>query len=139
MHVADSSVLVYGFDTAAPEHEQCRARLAAWTSLPTPWYPTWGIVYEFLRTPRRYDAGWSFVDALLSAPPTSILVAGDRNRSVLAQSLAEVPSTRGNRVHDLQAAAPRQVVEARTLPPPPDGSAAGVLPPSGGDTPLSQR
>jgi len=49
MFVVDTNVLVYGADRDAPEHARCRERLESFRAQTTPWYLTWGIVYEFLR------------------------------------------------------------------------------------------
>jgi predicted nucleic acid-binding protein len=44
--VVDTNVLVYAADRSATEHARCRELLFDWRAQATPWYLTWGIVYE---------------------------------------------------------------------------------------------
>lgn len=113
MFVADTNVLVYAASTASPEHERCRARLDVWCMQASPWYVTWGILYEFLRvtTHRRVfrlplgaAAAWEFVQALLASPGLQVLTHTDRHAAVAAQTLAEVPALHGNLLHDAHTA-----------------------------------
>jgi predicted nucleic acid-binding protein len=48
--VVDTNVLVYAADRSATEHARCRELLVDWRAQATPWYLTWGIVYEFAGT-----------------------------------------------------------------------------------------
>ena len=84
MLVIDTNVLVYAADDAAREQSACRRILEESHRGRTPWYLTWGIVYEFLRVvthprvlrqPREIAEAWSFVTALLASPSNGVLVA----------------------------------------------------------------
>lgn len=114
MVVVDTNVLVYAADRAAPEHEACRDLLTSLRAHPTPWFLTWGIVYEFLRVttharvlrrPLSPAEAWEFVSALLASPSLDLLAATDRHASVLAELVAEVPRLAGNLLHDAHTAA----------------------------------
>jgi uncharacterized protein len=111
--VADTNVLVYAADRDSPDHAQCRALLERWRSEATPWYVTWGIVYEFLRvathprvlrTPWSLSQAWSFLDALSASPNFGVLQETDRHRAVAAEVMVEVPGITGNLVHDAHTA-----------------------------------
>ena len=76
MFVVETNILVYAADCDAPEHEKCRSLLQAWREQSSPWYLTWGIIYEFLRvashpsvcrTPLSGRDAWAFVQAVLAA------------------------------------------------------------------------
>lgn len=107
MFVVDTNVLLYAVDRDAPEHQRCREQLEAWRAQATPWYLTWGIVYEFLRVtthrvfPRPLSSveAWDFVDALLESPPVEVLTETPQHRRVLAEVVADADPT-GNRFHD---------------------------------------
>lgn len=114
MFVVDTNVLVYSANVDAPEHEQCRSQLERWTRQQTPWYLTWGIVYEFLRVathPRAFRApliaasAWEFIDSILAAPAPRVLLATGRHSSVLAEIVQETPHLSGNVFHDAETAA----------------------------------
>ena len=49
MFVVDTNILIYAADRDSPEHARCRELLDGWRSQATPWYVSWGILYEFLR------------------------------------------------------------------------------------------
>lgn len=114
MFVVDTNVLVYAADQDAPAHDRCRELLVEWRAQPTPWYLTWGIVYEFLRVithPRVFRrpwsarAAWRFVDALLAAPSLGMLVETERHAAALAALVEDVPQLTGNLWHDAHTAA----------------------------------
>jgi len=107
--VVDTNVLVYAADRTAPEHERCRARLEEWRRRRSPWFVTWGILYEFLRVtthPRVFRTPWSaeqagaFVEALLASPGLVVLREGEAHAHVLAELIAGTPAMRGNLLHD---------------------------------------
>ena len=113
MFVVDTNILIYGADMDSPEHAPCRELLEQWRLQTTPWYVTWGIVYEFLRvvTHRRVLArpfspsqAWRFIDALFASPHLRILAETDRHRDVAAEVFAEVPDISGNLVFDAHTA-----------------------------------
>ncbi len=114
MFVVDTNVLIYAADTDAPDHQRSRDRLERWRRQATPWYLTWGIVYEFLRVtthPRVFRRpwsaadGWLFLQALLASPALRMLSATQRHAAVLAELLVEVPHLVGNQFHDAHTAA----------------------------------
>ena len=113
MFVVDTNILIYCADTAAPDHARCRALLEQWRVQSSPWYVTWGIVYEFLRVvthprvlQRPFSAAqaWRFLEAVLAAPSLRILAETDRHRQVAAAVWAEVPEVSGNLVFDAHTA-----------------------------------
>ena len=113
MFVVDTNILIYGVNTDAPDHARCRALLEHWRAQPTPWYVTWGIVYEFLRVvthprvltrPLSPAEAWRFLDALFAAPQLRILTETDRHRHVAAEVFREVPDISGNLVFDAHTA-----------------------------------
>ena len=55
MFVPDTSVLVYAVDEDSPFHTRCRGLLETWRIQSSPWYLTWGILYEFLRVTYTRD------------------------------------------------------------------------------------
>jgi len=111
--VVDTNILVYAAHTGAPEHATCRAQVESWRHGRLPWHLTWNVLYEFLRVvthPRVFDRPWdlatvwAFVEALLASPALSILEATPRHREVAAATFAELPSLRGNLLHDAHTA-----------------------------------
>ncbi len=110
MFLADTNVLLYAADEASEFHPACRELLEVWRRQVTPWFLTWGICYEFLRVathPRVFRRPWTareawlFLDALLAAPPLTVLAPTRRHPEVLGQTLREHPDARGNLMHDL--------------------------------------
>lgn len=113
MFVVDTNVLIYAADKDAPDHGRCRALLEQWRAQATPWYVTWGIVYEFLRVvthprvltqPISPSHAWLFLDALFAAPQLRVLTETDRHRHVATEVFAEVPDITGNLVFDAHTA-----------------------------------
>lgn len=113
MFVVDTNILIYGADKDSPDHVRCRALIEQWRAQATPWYVTWGIVYEFLRVvtharvltrPLSPSDAWSFLDALFAAPLLRVLTETDRHRHVAAEVFAEVPDITGNLVFDAHTA-----------------------------------
>lgn len=109
MFVVDTNVLIYASDADAREHDLCRDHLERWRAQATPWYLTWGIVYEFLRvathprifrTPWLATEAWSFLEAIMASPALRILSATNRHAVVLAEVITDVPHIAGNLVHD---------------------------------------
>ncbi len=109
MFVVDANVLVYAADADAPEHEPCRSLLEGSRRGRTPWYLTWGIVYEFLRvvthrrvlrSPLATNEALSFVEAVLASPSVHILTETPRHLEVLAEVVEEVALLAGNLYHD---------------------------------------
>ena len=113
MFVVDTNILIYGVDKDSPDHVRCRELLEDWRMQTTPWYLTWGIVYEFLRVvthprgltrPFSSSQAWSFIDALLASPHLRILAETDRHRHVADEVFADVPGISGNLVFDAHTA-----------------------------------
>ena len=113
MFVVDTNILVYGVDIDSPNHARCRALLEQCRLQTTPWYLTWGIVYEFLRVvthsrvlkcPFSSSQAWLFLDALFASPSLRVLTETDRHRHVAAEVFADVPGLSGNLVFDAHTA-----------------------------------
>jgi len=113
MFVVDTNVLIYGANRDAPDHTRCRELLESFRAMTTPWYVTWGIVYEFLRVvthprvlsrPFTPEQAWLFINALFSSPRLGILVETDRHQHVATEVFAEVPGITGNLVFDAHTA-----------------------------------
>jgi uncharacterized protein len=111
--VVDTNILLYAADRDAPEHAVCRDLVLKWRRGSSPWYLTWGIVYEFLRVathrnvfrkPLVLAKAWTFVEALLASPSASILVETDRHDRVLVEVFGSVPGIAGNLVFDAHTA-----------------------------------
>lgn len=113
MFVVDTNVLVYAANEDAPEGRRCREQLMAWREQASPWYLTWGVLYEFLRivthrrvlrSPWTIEGAWEFVAALLDSPSLHVLTETDRHEHVLRAVVAEVTGLKGNLVHDVHIA-----------------------------------
>lgn len=114
MYVVDTNILVYAADRASEHHEKCRALIRAWRTQAGAWYLTWGIAYEFLRVvthPRVFRKPWSvahawgFLRAVLRSPSLGMLTPTQRHGAVLDELIGEMPSLRGNLLHDAHTAA----------------------------------
>lgn len=97
----------------APEYRPCREWVESLRRRPSPWFLTWGVVYEFLRVvthrrvlprPASGTEAWGFMEAVLASPSLRLLIPTDRHRQVLAEVLFEVPAVQGNLFHDAAAA-----------------------------------
>jgi len=113
MFLVDTNVLIYGADKDSADHKRCQELLESFRVLTTPWYVTWGIIYEFLRVathprvlsrPFTPDQAWTFINALFASPRLGILVETGRHRHVAAEVFAEVPGITGNLVFDAHTA-----------------------------------
>jgi toxin-antitoxin system PIN domain toxin len=113
MFVVDTNVLLYAANYDAPEHQKCREQLQRWREQASPWYITWGIVFEFLRVsthPRVYrnplsvGEAWSFLEAVLETPSVGILVETTAHRQIARQLFSEIPDLRGNVLFDARIA-----------------------------------
>jgi toxin-antitoxin system PIN domain toxin len=113
MFVVDTNILIYGADRDAPEHDVCRRLILEWREQPSPWYVTWGIVYEFLRVathprvfrmPFTLEQAWSFVVAVLASPSIGILSETDRHERVAHAVFSELPRMHGNLIFDAHTA-----------------------------------
>jgi toxin-antitoxin system PIN domain toxin len=113
MFVVDTNILIDAADKDSPFHSRCREKIEEWRRQASPWYATWGILYEFLRVishPRVFrhpwgiSRAWGFVEALFASPSFGLLIPSDRHRAVAADILKKSPFLRGNLVHDAQTA-----------------------------------
>ena len=113
MFLVDTNILVYTADEDSPFHNQCRKLIEEWRIQTSPWYVTWGILYEFLRVsthvrvfrkPWSVTEAWSYVKAVLKSPSIGIMIAGERHADVAAEVIKNLPSLSGNILHDAQTA-----------------------------------
>ncbi len=113
MFVVDTNVLIYGADKDSPDHIRCRELIESFRAQTTPWYLTWGIVYEFLRVvthprvlsrPFTQEQAWAFINALFASPRLCVLAETNRHRHVAAEVFTEVPGITGNLVFDAHTA-----------------------------------
>jgi toxin-antitoxin system PIN domain toxin len=124
LFVVDTNVLVYAADADTPQHERCRSALEGWRRERTPWYLTWGIVYEFLRvvthprlirSPFPSAGAMAFVEAVLASPSLHILTETSRHLEVLDEVAGDVPLLSGNLYHDAHTAALMREHGLRTI------------------------
>ncbi len=113
MFVVDTNILLYAADRDFAEHGRCRELLLEWRAQATPWYLTWGILYEFLRVvthpkvlrkPFTTKEAWAFVEALLASPSLGVLIETERHAAVAAELLARDGAVSGNLVFDARTA-----------------------------------
>jgi predicted nucleic acid-binding protein len=109
--VVDANILVYAADEDSPFHSRCRELIEEWREQASPWYTTWGILYEFLRVithQRVFRKPWSIikalghVEAILSSTSLGILTAGERHADVASEVIKSLPFLSGNLLHDAQ-------------------------------------
>jgi len=113
MFVVDANVFIYSLNRASDEHAACRALIERWRSQTTPWYSTWGILYEVLRVathprvfrkPLTAGAIWEFIASVMASSSFAILVEGPRHADVVNSTLEEIEDLRGNLLHDAHTA-----------------------------------
>jgi len=111
--VVDTNILLYGADRDSPEHNKCRNLIQELRRQPTPWYVTWGIIYEFLRVathpnvfrkPFKISEAWKFVEALFASPGLGILSETERHQGIAEEVMKSLPHISGNLVFDLHTA-----------------------------------
>lgn len=109
MFVVDTNILIYAADRDSRFHETSRELVNGWRAAASPWYVTWGILYEFLRVtthlrvlrnPWSAEPAMAFVTALLAGPSVAVLAPTDRHEAVLRATVAELPDLSGNILHD---------------------------------------
>lgn len=113
MFVVDTNIFVYAADRDSPFYPYCRKKIEEWRRMNSPWYATWGIVYEFLRVithPRVFHhpwtakQAWDFIEAILASPSFGLLVPSTRHVEVAADVVKKSTFLRGNLLYDAQTA-----------------------------------
>ena len=108
--VFDTNVVVHAARTDSEFHTPCRQRIIEAGAGTSAVFLTWNVCYEFLRVithPRIYPNAWSaedgsrFLAMLLASPSFGLLLPMENHLRTLIQVSGEVPSTRGNVVHDM--------------------------------------
>ena len=98
MTLIDANLLLYAYDTVAPEHEKSRQWLEARLSGPEPVGLAWNTILAFVRigtSPRILSRPLSLsdvvsvVDEWLAQPNVRILEAGERHWTILRGLLSE--------------------------------------------------
>jgi len=113
MFVVDTNIFVYAADEDSPFYAPCRGKIEEWRLLTSPWYTTWGILYEFLRVvthPRVFrqpwtaSQAWNYVEAILASPSFGLLTYSERHAQVAAEIIKKSAFLRGNILFDAQTA-----------------------------------
>jgi len=113
MFAVDTNIFIYAADESSPFHNSCRAKVEDWRRLTTPWYSTWGILYEFLRVtthPRVFRKpwtalkAWEFLEAILASPSFGLLVPSSKHAEIAAEVLRSSKNLCGNVLYDAHTA-----------------------------------
>lgn len=113
MYVVDTNILIYALDQGSPEHGTAQTFVGECRQNISPWYATWGILYEFLRVsthqrvfrkPVSAEKAWEFVSGLLKSPGLRVLVEGPDHARVAETTIEEIKGLRGNLLHDAHTA-----------------------------------
>jgi len=113
MFVVDTNIFVYAADENSPFRKSCRGKIEDWRCQTTPWYSTWGILYEFLRVithPRIFrkpwtaPKAWEFLEAILASPSFGLLVPSAKHAEIAAEVVRNSKNLRGNLLYDAQTA-----------------------------------
>jgi predicted nucleic acid-binding protein len=84
-----------------------------WREMASPWYLTWGIIYEFLRVathrnvfrkPFPLSQAWNFIETILASSSVSILVETERHDRVASEVFGSISGIAGNLVFDAHTA-----------------------------------
>jgi uncharacterized protein len=111
--VVDTNVLLYAVNEDAPEYRKCKHLVERFCDQSTPWYLTWGVVYEFLRVathpqvfrqPLSLEQAWSFLGVLLASPSVDVLSETQSHREVSSEVFSELPDLKGNILFDARTA-----------------------------------
>ena len=114
MFLVDTNILIYAADNSSDAHPKYKELLNQWRCEPTPWYLTWGIIYEFLRVtthprvfrnPWNIKQAWEFIEVLLQSDSLRVLTEGQKHREHLSQIIENPRELRGNILQDAQIAA----------------------------------
>jgi len=113
MILCDANLLLYAYNSSAPEHEPARLWLERCLSSPTPFALCWSTIGAFLRlttnraifpAPFSIDEAARSVDAWLARPMVVLLEPGPRHWEI-ARPLLEASNARGPLVADALLAA----------------------------------
>jgi len=114
MFVVDTNILVYAAAEVFPKHSAAVRLLKDWRGGRTPWFVTWGILYEFMRVvthprvlqnPLDWGEALAFVTSLLASPSLTVLQETQRHREILEDLVRLHPQVSGNKIHDAHTAA----------------------------------
>jgi toxin-antitoxin system PIN domain toxin len=103
--VIDTNLLLLAANRDGEEHVRARQFLEQQLSAPGVCYLTEGICYEFMRVathrkvfprPLKASEAKAFLDAILHAGETTVLVAGSDHWNVLSQVINKYPVCAGN-------------------------------------------
>lgn len=107
--LVDTNILLYSANPASPEHRAARAEIERLRRGMSPWFLTWGIVYEFLRVathpavfqrPLPVRSAALFVKRLMESPSLEVLRETDRHLSFFEEEINATPGISGNDLHD---------------------------------------
>ena len=98
MILIDANLLLYAYDSAAPEHSKARLWLEDVLSKPEPVLLPWHSVYAFLRiatnprawrSPLNMEEARAIVDEWLSLPNVVVPAPGERHWDILRELLTD--------------------------------------------------
>ena len=107
--LVDTNILLYSANPASPEYAAARAEVDRLRSGTSPWFLTWGVVYEFLRVathpivfprPLSVASAALFIKRLLESPSLEVLQETERHFPLFEDELRTTPEIYGNDVHD---------------------------------------
>ena len=107
--LVDTNVLLYSANPESPEHASAHASLERLRRSGSPWFLTWGVVYEFVRVsthakifphPMPLSSALRFIRRLLESPSVGILRETEAHLATLDELAAQTPGISGNDVHD---------------------------------------
>lgn len=110
----DTNVLIYAHHGQFPEHATARRFLEKFLAKPDPYYLSWQVCYEYIRLTTHHrilKKPLSFSEALadmslyFSNSRCQILLETSEHLRTLEEIRNELPSSRGNFIHDLHYAA----------------------------------
>lgn len=113
MFVIDTNLLLFAANVRFPEHARAKQLLDTWRTAERSWFLTWGIIYEFLRVsthksvfsePLELPRAQEWIDVLLAAPRSGILVETERHTEILREVSALHPRLSGNVMPDVHTA-----------------------------------
>ena len=106
--------MLYSANPASVEHRAAYAAVEGLRKGGSPWFLTWGVVYEFLRVathsrvftrPLTLGAALSFIRHILESPSLEVLRETDTHFFQLEEVTRSAPAISGNDLHDAHMAA----------------------------------